>query len=71
MKQLINYLPHCCCIASAAILDLIEPEIAPFYLPTLKTPSYRIKQWIGSNWIGSPPSEISPFEIRYITRVHF
>jgi len=48
-----------------AILDLIEPEIASFDPPTLKTLYHRTK------WIGWPVAEIRPFKIRHITRGAF
>jgi len=47
----------------AAILDLIETEIAPLDPPTPKTLHYET--WM---WIGWPVAKIWPFEIRHISQ---
>ena len=44
-------------MAAAAILDLFEPEIAPFDPPFSKTLPYNQK----TKWIGSPVAEIWQF----------
>jgi len=49
----------------SAILGLIEPLIAPFDPPTLKTLPHAEPN---IKWIGLPVAEIWPFKIWHITR---
>jgi len=50
----------------AAIVDLIKTGKAPFDLQTMKNPNLEPNV----KWIGSPVTEIWPFEIQHITREH-